>query len=165
MPYDTWRAIGSRIKLRSDASSWWLGDWLVFGRHQFGEPETAASDVTGLDDQVLDNLAVVARRFHVSRRRETLSFQHHADVCEMAEATQEHWLNLAAKNGWSKSELRLRIRDAARTAGSARSHDHVLRLSLTVEKRRERSWREAAERAGCRLEEWIAEALDAAASD
>jgi hypothetical protein len=164
MPYDAWQALGSRIKLRSDASSWWLGDWLIFGRHQFGEPHTAAAGVTGLDEQILENLALVARRFAVSRRRENLSFQHHADVCEMTDSTQEHWLNLAAKNGWSKSELRIRLRDAARTAASPRDHQRVLRLNLPVARCREQEWREAAERAGCRLEDWIAGALDTAAS-
>jgi hypothetical protein len=162
MPFDAWKALGARIKVRSDASSWWLGDWLVFGRHQYGDRHKEAFEATGLDDQTLDNFGVVARRFESSRRRENLSFQHHADVCEMTDAAQDHWLNLAAKNGWPKSELRIRIRDAARTTSSL--HDgHVLRLSLKVEAGRERAWRAAAARHGLRLEEWMVGVLDDAA--
>jgi hypothetical protein len=159
LPFDAWKALGARIKVRSDASSWWLGDWLIFGRHQYGDRYRDAFEVTGLDEQTLDNFGVVARRFESSRRRENLSFQHHADVCEMTDETQDHWLNLAAKNGWPKSELRIRIRDAARTSSNPRD-GHVLRLSLKVETGRERAWRDAASRAGLRLEDWMVRELD-----
>lgn len=162
MPFETWKALGGRIKVRSDASSWWLGDWLVFGRHEYGERHREAIAATGLDDQTLDNLAVIARRFQRSRRRENLSFQHHADVCQMPDAAQENWLNLAAKNRWSKGELKIRIRDAAR-AGPDADAGRVLRVGLKVEPAQERSWREAASRTGRRLEDWITGALDEAA--
>jgi hypothetical protein len=162
MPFDTWKALGARIKVRSDASSWWLGDWLVFGRRQYGARHREAIEVTGLDDRTLDHFAIVARRFQSSRRREKLGFQHHADVCEMPDTAQEHWLNLAEKNGWPKGELRIRIRDAAR-AGTGPHIGNVLRLSLKVETARERTWRAAAARAGCSLEDWVAQTLDGAA--
>jgi hypothetical protein len=163
MPFDAWKALGARIKVRSDASSWWLGDWLMFGRQQYGDRHKEAFEVTGLDDQTLDNFGVVARRFDLSRRRENLSFQHHADVCEMGDAAQDHWLNLAARNGWPKAELRLRIRDAARTSG-ALPDGHVLRFSLKLETSRERAWRDAAAAVGLRLEEWMVRVLDDASS-
>jgi hypothetical protein len=162
MPFETWKALGGRIKVRSDASSWWLGDWLVFGRHEYGERHREAIAATGLDDRTLDSLAVIARRFRRSRRRESLSFQHHADVCDMPDAAQESWLNLATKNGWSKGELRLRIRDAARSSPDQQA-GQMLRVGLKVEAAQERSWREAASRNGCRLEDWIVGALDGAA--
>jgi hypothetical protein len=170
MPFDVWKELGGRIKVRSDASSWWLGDWLVFGRHQYGARHRDAFGMTGLDERTLENLAVVANRFASARRRVKLSFQHHADVCEMADAAQDQWLNLAAKNGWSKSELRIRIQDASRTTGSSKTtgnpgDGHLLRLNLRVETATERSWRDAAGRAGLRLEDWIVQGLEAAASD
>jgi hypothetical protein len=81
----------------------------------------------------------------------------------MADAEQEHWLSLAAKNSWPKGELRIRIRDAARTKAAPHT-GNVLRLSLKVDASRERSWREAAGRTGLSLEDWIAHALDTTAS-
>jgi hypothetical protein len=162
MPFDTWKALGARIKVRSDPSSWWLGDWLVFGRSQFGDRHKEALEVTGLDAQTLDTFAAVALRFEPARRRESLSFQHHADVHTMSDATQDHWLNLASRNDWPKTELRIRIRDAARTASNPYD-GQVLRLSLKVGAQAERAWREAASRTGLRLEDWVVKVLDAAA--
>lgn len=162
MPFATWKALGARIKVRSDPSSWWLGDWLVFGRQQYGDRHKEALAVTGLDAQTLDTFAAVALRFSPERRRENLSFQHHADVHAMPDATQDHWLNLASRNDWPKAELRIRIRDAARTATNPYD-GQVLRLSLKVGTRAERAWREAASRSGLRLEDWVVKVLDAAA--
>jgi len=162
MPFDSWKALGARIKVRSDPSSWWLGDWLVFGRRQYGDRHKEALEVTGLDSQTLDTFAAVATRFEPARRRENLSFQHHADVHAMSDAAQDHWLNLAVRNDWPKAELRIRIRDAARTASSPQD-GRLLKLSLKVEPGAERAWRAAAARSGLRLKDWVVEVLNAAA--
>ena len=58
---------------------------------------------TGLDYQTLREYGVVARRFEWSRRRDNLSFQHHAEVCALTGAEQDRWLDLAAPNRWSRS--------------------------------------------------------------
>jgi hypothetical protein len=79
----------------------------------------------------------------------------------MPDAAQEHWLNLAARNRWPKGELRIRIRDAARTA-SNRQDAQVLRVGLKVDAATERAWRDAAARSGMRFEDWIMAALNAA---
>jgi len=160
LPFDAWKALGARIKVRSDPSSWWLGDWLVFGRHQYGHRAEEALEATGLDGQTLDTFAAVAVRFEPGRRRENLSFQHHADVCAMPDAAQDHWLGLAARNDWPKAELRIRIRDAARTASPYDAQ--VVRLSLKVEGGAEHAWRQAAARSGLRLDAWVVEVLNAA---
>jgi hypothetical protein len=41
---------------------------------------------TGLDYQTLRNYAAVARRFELSRRRDNLSFHHHAELCALSES-------------------------------------------------------------------------------
>ena len=159
LPFDAWKALGARIKVRSDPSSWWMADWLVFGRQRYGDRHRKALEATGLDPQTLDTFAAVALRFDPARRRENLSFQHHADVHALPDATQDHWLNLASRNDWPKAELRIRIRDAARTASNPYD-GQVLRLTLKVDGRTERAWREAAARSGLRLEDWVARVLD-----
>jgi hypothetical protein len=159
--FETWKGLGLRIAKRADTTTWWLADWVAFGEGRFGERYRAAVDATGLDYQTLRNYAVVARRFEVSRRRDKLSFQHHAEVSALPEADQEHWLDLAAANGWSRTELRKQLR--ARESGQAARATTVLRVS--VEPTRKQGWSAAAERAGCSLEEWIVRSLDAAAAE
>jgi hypothetical protein len=105
LPFETWKELGPRIATYATASAWWLGDWLTFGRMKYGRRYKEAIAATGLDYQTLRNYAVVARRFTPSRRRDTLSFQHHAEVCALSDDDQELWLDLAALRGWSKREL------------------------------------------------------------
>jgi hypothetical protein len=103
-----------------------------------------------LDYQTLRNYAVVARRFDLSRRRDTLSFQHHAQVCALRDDDQEYWLESAAVNRWSRQELRRKMRTASRPPTLDRT---VVRLS--VDSSCAQLWRQAAELCGCGLEAWI----------
>ena len=161
LPFETWKELGPRIATYATASAWWLGDWLAFGRMKYGRRYKEAIAATGLDYQTLRNYAVVARRFTPSRRRDNLSFQHHAEVCALSDDDQELWLDLAALRGWSKRELRRRIR-AASGAAPAPASSSVLRL--TVDADRDHLWRRAAERRDSSLQTWIERTLDAAAA-
>jgi hypothetical protein len=138
---------------------WWLGDWLVYGERTYGSRYRRAVAVTGLDYQTVRNYATVARRFRLPRRREELSFHHHAEVCSLPDDLQDRWLDLAAAGGWSRNELRRRLR-AARGPSELESSAPV-RLSAAPE--RVDRWRHAAEVRDRTLAEWAAEALDEAA--
>jgi hypothetical protein len=158
LPFEAWRMLGTRIARHASASAWWLGDWLAYGQMKYGRRYKAAIADTGLDYQTLRNYAVVARRFELSRRRDNLTFHHHAEVCALPDAEQDRWLNLASTHGWSKTELRRQLRPARAATAQRRA---LLRLEVAVE--RERSWRMAAEQSGCEFDDWVRLVLDEAA--
>ena len=160
LPFEAWTALGARIALHSNASAWWLGDWLVYGREKYGRRYKHAIAATGLDYQTLRNYAVVARRFEPSRRRDDLTFQHHAELTALTDDDQDHWLQQAAVNRWSKQELRGHVR-AALGAGDRRRPRATVRLSVDGDQRRR--WREAAERSQCGFDVWATQVLDEAA--
>jgi hypothetical protein len=160
MSFEAWKLLGAKIGRCSNAACWWLGDWLAFGETRYGRRYKDAIAVTGLDYQTLRNYVHVARRFDLSRRRDNLSFQHHAEVCALSDDDQDFWLGVAAAQGWPKAELRRRVR-ASRAARRARSSS-VVRLPLELP--RERRWREAARCSGFELDEWMLRALDDAAT-
>jgi hypothetical protein len=163
LPLDAWKALGAKIAAHSDATSWWLGDWLAFGQMKYGRRYKEAIALTGLEYQTLRNYAVVARRFELSRRRDNLSFQHHAEICAMTNDEQTFWLDLASEHHWTRSELRFRVR-AATTARDCPSTPRTM-LRLTPAPERERLWREAAELGDLALDVWMVQALDEAARD
>lgn len=163
MPIDAWKALGARIAVYSDATSWWLGDWLAYGQMKYGRRYKEGIAATGLEYQTLRNYAVVARRFELSRRRDNLSFQHHAEVCALTNDEQTFWLDRAEESGWSKNELRRRLRLALNGPIEARRPDGVIRF--TVEPQRELRWREAASERDLALKTWMVEVLDEAARD
>ena len=160
-PLEGWKALGAKISFYYEATAWWLGDWLLFGQMKYGRRYKEGIALTGLDYQTLRNYAVVARRFELSRRRDNLSFQHHAEVCALADDFQDSWLDLAAASQWSKTELRRRVRAAA-DCPARRGPSATLRL--VVEAHRDERWRQAAQQSGIALEEWITRSLDAAAA-
>jgi hypothetical protein len=126
---------------------------------KYGRRYREAIAATGLDYKTLRNYAVVARRFEFARRREDLTFHHHAEVCALTDEDQQIWLDRAAENGWSKAELRRQLR-GARTA-TPEGGTTVVRLVL--ESGRVQRWRNAARQTDCDLETWIESALDRAA--
>jgi hypothetical protein len=161
LPFETWTALGAKIALHRNASAWWLGDWLVYGREKYGRRYKNAIAATGLDYQTLRNYAVVARRFAPSRRRDNLTFQHHAELAALTDELQDYWLDRAAAGRWSKQDLRRRVR-AALGAGDRGATAVVVRLPVDAD--RERRWRQAAERCCRGFDAWATHVLDDAAS-
>jgi hypothetical protein len=162
LTYDDWASLGSRVAAVSGSCAWWIGDWLVFGRHVYGNRYRAAAEQTGLDYQTLRNYAWVAGRFVPSRRQDKLSFGHHLEVASFCEDDQDAWLRRALVEGWSRNELRRQVR-----AARARASDTPLRISIALQippERRER-WAEAADAAGRDLASWIEDVVDRAAED
>jgi hypothetical protein len=106
LPYDEWLRQGSRLGLAGRNASWWIGDWLRYGTARYGSKYTAAARVTGYDRQTLMNMVYVATRFEISRRRENLSWSHHAELAALEDAEQNMWLERAAVERLSVRDLR-----------------------------------------------------------
>ena len=158
---ESWLRLGDRLAHVSNASAWWLGDWLLYGEQAYGETYKEALVVTSLDYQTLRNYAWVARRYEPSRRRETLSFQHHAELAALTDPEQELWLLRAERQRWSRNELRRQVRSARE--GNEAGRRRALMVRMSVGRDRERRWRDAAAMADQSLSEWIAAQVDAAA--
>ncbi len=157
LSFEDWRDLGARLGIHATASNWWLGDWLVFGRAKYDRRYRRAIAVTGLDYQTLRNYAMVARRFDMSRRRQTLSFQHHAEVCAHSDEEQDYWLDEAGRHGWTRNELRRRLRACTRSLPEAGQATFV---RISVKPQSERRWRDAATRCSCDFTVWVVRTLD-----
>ncbi len=146
----------------SRASAWWLGDWIVYGERSYGERYKTALELTSLDYQTLRNYAWIARSFPLSRRRDKLSFQHHAEVASLTEAEQDLWLQRAERLQWSRAELRrnLTARRTRQVPGRV-SRPVVVRFEVAPD--RESSWREAARASNQELADWLGAVADEAA--
>lgn len=110
LEFGAWEQAGLKIARIADSSAWCLGDWLIYGQNVYAGRYRHAVAMAGLDYQTLRNYAWVARRFELCRRREGLSFQHHAEVAALSVADQDRWLDRAEQGGWSRNQLRSGIR-------------------------------------------------------
>lgn len=107
----SWERIGTGLRELANSSAWWLADWLIFGEAAYScRRYREAIDRTGLDYQTLRNYAWVARRFEHHRRRDDLSFAHHAEVARLSPPEQDYWLRKAVQHKWSRNELRRAVR-------------------------------------------------------
>jgi hypothetical protein len=163
LTFDDWLGAGRQISTIASASAWWLGDWLNYGERTYGQRYRTALDLTPFDYKTLRNYAWVARRVEMSRRRDNLSFQHHAEVAALPEAEQDLWLRRAEKLRWSRNRLRGQLTQHRR-ASRAEEADHSVVLRVEVAAEREHAWREAAIRTRQELTEWLATVADEAAT-
>ncbi|MEU8652069.1 LmbU family transcriptional regulator [Streptomyces sp. NPDC048737] len=183
----SWERIGASLRELTNSSAWWLADWLIFGEAAYGlRRYREAIERTGLDYQTLRNYAWVARRFEHHRRRDSLSFAHHAEVTRLSPPEQDYWLRRAEQQKWSRNELRRAVRaglaeqhhrtdvppgggdekqEVPRPAESAGADKHprkVTTLTIELSVGQLDHYAEVAAAHGLPVDKWVAQVLEAA---
>lgn len=91
------------------ALPWYIGDTLLYGEQFIGEEYTQVFE-EHYSVQTLANYQSVCRRVKPANRRiHELSFAHHETVAALPDDQQAEWLQAAADNAWTRSELRAAI--------------------------------------------------------
>ncbi|WTL59988.1 LmbU family transcriptional regulator [Nocardia sp. NBC_01499] len=163
LPYQEWTQAGRRLTDAHNSSAWCLGDWLVYGQNRYESRYRTAINEAGLDYQTLRNYAWVARKFPIDRRRENLSFQHHAEVAALTTEMQDFWLERAERFSWSRNQLRGYIRSGEIKEQTPSLAGVLGRIAVTTEQLAR--WTSAAEREIQPLQDWVLTHLDGAASE
>lgn len=78
--YIQWIDIGRQLKSAEQQIQWLIGDWINYGQAKYGEKYAEAVELLGISRGTARNYASVAARVQLSRRRDKLSFSHHAEV-------------------------------------------------------------------------------------
>jgi hypothetical protein len=185
MQFREWERIGQYVLSAHESSAWWIGDWIAYGQDIFHDRYKEALNRTSLDYQTLRNYAWVARQFELSRRRDNLSFGHHAEVAALPQAEQDYWLSQAQSNEWSRNRLRAEVKHslAERADGQDQptpaadedededeefSDEAAGTISMVIELRvrgdQVSRFRQAADRESKSLEEWAVVALETAST-
>jgi len=112
--YEAWAAYGGVLWTLGQATQWAVGDWIEFGERAYGEKYAQAEALSKRSPDALMTLAWVARRFPVSRRREILSWSHHAEVAGLPPAEADALLDRAEAEGLTRAEVRI-LRRQSRT--------------------------------------------------
>ncbi|WP_327318952.1 LmbU family transcriptional regulator [Streptomyces sp. NBC_01235] len=162
LTFDDWERAGRQLSGILSSSSWWLGDWLVYGKDHYGDRYQRGIRAAGLQYQTLRNYAWVSRRFEMDRRRPALSFQHHAELASLPTEEQDRWLDRAEQMKWTTKQLRGAIRMAWEN-GTADGESAEPTRKLAVPGNRLQWWHKAAEQSGIDFEDWVLATLDNAA--
>lgn len=111
LSYAEWLSIGRQLHDVGDGVSWWIGDWVNYGEnHIWGDGYADAMKMFDRAYGTIANAASIARKIEFSRRRENLTFAHHAEVASLEPKKQDKWLRKAEENQWSHTDLRKEIR-------------------------------------------------------
>jgi hypothetical protein len=111
LTFEQWEAEGRRLSFTSHALQWYIGDWWNAG-HRFGEERRAetAKRLFGLEYGTVRNYGSVAGRVPLSRRRDGLTFSHHAELATLDdEGAVEELTHRVEEHGLSIRELRREI--------------------------------------------------------
>jgi hypothetical protein len=97
-----WLHVGTTLLAIEQATPWcWADWWLLRGSR------TLPADWDGPNQRTLDNRAIVARAYVITRRRVNVSLAHHAELTSLPEAEQDELLDwCTAPQRPSVSELR-----------------------------------------------------------
>ncbi|MFB8246270.1 LmbU family transcriptional regulator [Streptomyces sp. NPDC055952] len=163
MAFEEWERAGRQLADVLDSSSWWLGDWLVYGKDHYTDRYQRGIRAAGLSYQTLRNYAWVARRFPLGRRRPALTFQHHAELASMTVEEQDRWLDRAEQGKWSTKQLRGAVRAERRGPQQPCAPAEPMGR-LEVRGSRLQRWHRAAAQLGVDFEQWVTAALDSAAA-
>ena len=118
-------ALGYALKKVDSALQFWIGDWALLyldddmDDNQRGDVYAFLAEKFGIEHKTLNNYASICRALEVSRRRETLTFSHHAELAYLPESLQGHeekFLDEAIINQWSVRQLREAIQSAKTTS-------------------------------------------------
>ena len=106
-----WQAAMQFVHRAGGAVMWWLGDLLLHGEASYGELASEEAGDGRYERKTLWNAKYVASKVATSRRREDLSWTHHAEVAGFSSSEQKKWLKKAEKAGWSVAVLREQLRN------------------------------------------------------
>lgn len=108
--FDDWVVMGRKLCASSQVINWYIGDWWAAGQHRYGaRAKGAAEGIFGKEFQTLMNAASVCRAFETSRRREGLTWSHHAEVAALPPEEADGLLTKAETDRLSTRELRKEV--------------------------------------------------------
>lgn len=122
MTFEEWVEVGRKAVRVSQSVQWLIGDWLNFGWCKYVQQSVGVEDrVYGMKFRValdslpyeygtLRNLSSICNSIELSRRRDKLSFKHHAEVSPYSPDLQTKYLDIAEKESLSVADLRDLIR-------------------------------------------------------
>lgn len=109
--FDEWQDCGKRLQIMEGAVQFWIGDWLNFGEHAYGEKYAQAVNET--QAETWQHYAWVSSHVETCTRVQDLSWSHHREVAKLNETPDVQRELLEQAIGLSVTEFKALIRSRA----------------------------------------------------
>ena len=141
---EAWLLRGAELARRLEETKWALGDWATAAA--WGDLADVADEV-GIAYGTLRNLASISAQFPAARRRERLTWSHHAEAAPLPVEAGDRLLALAEAEGWSVRRLREAAVDWRLQAGASKLREENALLREELSRRPDgRAWAREARR-------------------
>jgi hypothetical protein len=132
LTFDQWVQAGRFLYDLRRSVHWWIGDWLNVGEAYFGEMYAQGIEATGFDYGTLANDKWIASRIEPSRRRENLSFAHHAAVASLEPSHADTLLIIAETDRLTSKELSVLVKAEKQALGAETQPPEQVALDFTA---------------------------------
>lgn len=157
MPLDDWVELGKRLQRAKDSLGIWVGDYVEYGKHEYGKKYEAALALTGYAEGTLRNYVSVAKAVPLSLRNDKFKYHHYEVVAPLrAKDKIKRWLKKAlhgdGKRIWSAARLKKEMTKASNptdgkqgfAAELTKLHSKIAREELDEKIRAVDKWLETA---------------------
>jgi hypothetical protein len=117
MDHPQWVAVGLRLGEISRSNQWWRGGWLRLSSAKLGTKYVKAAMGASYHVRRLADMASLAACFEMSRRRDDLTWSHHAVVEVLDPDEQDRSFETSAAERPSVAELRIQLHIVERRCG------------------------------------------------
>ena len=108
--FEECQGVDEKLNKIEGSVQWWRGDLLNFAEQKYGQMYSQFLDEDNRNYQTLRIQKYVASRLEMFRRRNILSWSHHAEVAGLEPPEQDELLDKAEDKGWSFREMRKQVR-------------------------------------------------------
>lgn len=106
LSFAQWLDIGAMLRRAERSCQWWIGDWLRYGGHKWGDKYKEAAESLGLSPRTLSTYKQVADAYpEFTIRIVNCPFTHHQIAASLPATKRQRLLEKAAAEGWSRSRL------------------------------------------------------------
>jgi len=121
LSFEEWKEYGLNLGRIEKIYMWKVGEWWTYGEINYGDKTSIikSEDWDGPSYQTCANAGWVFKKFHFSRRRENLSWAHHAVVASLDEEDADRFLDDAITHKWSHKKLREQVSEFKGKNGKA----------------------------------------------
>lgn len=109
MKMTEWLKLGVLLLAVGRNINWWVGDWLLFGEHRYGDQYAQGVSLLQLDENTLRQWAWTCKVFPPEKRRWDVPFsQYHnmARVAQIAPQQADAFMDVVQEKGLTVSETR-----------------------------------------------------------
>lgn len=130
LPIDDWVELGKRLVAAKDSLGIWRGDWVEYGKHEYGKKYEEALALTGLKYGTLANDVWVAKAVPISLRSEKLTPKHYKKIAPLKSKSKiRKWIERAIKGDgnrrWSASRLEKEITKATEPPATSDNKNYL----------------------------------------